>query len=243
VNAVITAGARVDGEFAKRIGTSVKALARIGDRSMLGAVIDAVRAAGAARIAVVGGDDVRAACGGTVDAIIEESESGAVNLQRALAAWGGEGELLYLTSDMPFVNAAALRGFIDAVPRDSLAIPITDCATFEQRFPGAPPFGTAIAGERIVNGGAFWIPAGAAKRVESLAVQFFNARKSIPRMAMLLGPALCIRFALRRVSIAALEREAQHKLGIPAMAIRGAPPELAYDVDTLDEYLYAAERA
>jgi CTP:molybdopterin cytidylyltransferase MocA len=233
----------VDGEFAKCIGTSVKALARIGNRSMLGAVIDAARAAGAGRIAVVGGDEVRAVCAGTVDAIVQESESGSVNLQRALGAWGGEGELLYLTSDMPFVSTAALRKFIDAVPRDSLAIPITDCASFELRFPGAPPFGTAIGGERIVNGGAFWIPAGAAKRVESLAVRFFNARKSIPRMAMLLGPALCIRFALRRVSIAGLEREAQRKLGIAALAIREAPPELAYDVDTLDEYLYAAERA
>ena len=224
MNAVITAGARVDAEFAKRIGTTVKALARIGNRSMLDRVVEAARAAGATRIAVVAGSEVRAACAGAVDAIIEESESGAVNLRFALGAWAGETPLLYLTSDMPFVSAAALRGFIDAVPQNALAIPITACTAFEQRFPGAPPFGTAIGSERIVNGGAFWIPAGAAKRVEALAMQFFNARKSIPRMALLLGPALCIRFALHRLSIAALEREARRKLGIPALAIRGASP-------------------
>jgi len=63
VNAVITAGARVDGEFAGRIGTDVKALARIGNRTMLQASIEAARGAGATRIAVVGGAEIRAACG------------------------------------------------------------------------------------------------------------------------------------------------------------------------------------
>jgi CTP:molybdopterin cytidylyltransferase MocA len=242
VNAVITAGARVDGDFARRIGTRVKALARIGSRSMLGTAIEAARNAGATRIAVVGGREVRDACGNLVDNVIEESHSGAVNLRRALTAWDDDAPLLYLTSDMPFVNAQALRTFMDAFPPDSLAIPVTDCTAFERRFPGAPPFGIEIGGERIVNGGAFWIPARAAAPLESLAIRFFNARKSIPRMAALLGPILCLRFALRRVSIAALEREAQRKLGIPARAVRGASPELAYDVDTLEDYVYAAER-
>ncbi len=239
---MITAGARVDGDFAQRIGTRVKALARIGDRTMLGATIEAARNAGATRIAVVGGREIRDACGNLVDSIVDESDSGAVNLRRALTAWDDDAPLLYLTSDMPFISAQALRNFMESFPPDSLAVPVTDCAAFERRFPGAPPFGVAIGGERIVNGGAFWIPARARARVESLAIRFFNARKSIPRMAALLGPVLCLRFALRRVSIAALEREAQRKLGIPARAVRGASPELAYDVDTLEEYVYATGR-
>lgn len=242
MNAVITAGARVDGEFAQRIGTRVKALARIGDRSMLGAAIEAARSAGATGIAVVGGREVRDACGHLVERIIDESDSGAVNLRRAFTAWDDDAPLLYLTSDMPFISAQGLCAFMKAFPPDCLAVPVTDCAAFERQFPGAPPFGIEIGGERVVNGGAFWIPARARARVESLAIRFFNARKSIPRMAALLGPVLCLRFALRRISIAALEREAQRKLGIPARAVRGASPELAYDVDTLEEYVYAAER-
>jgi len=144
---------------------------------------------------------------------------------------------------MPFIDALALRALLQRVPSDALALPLTDCADFERRFPSAPPFGVELAGERVVNGGAFWIPPYGAAKIEAFAVRFFNARKSVPRMAALLGPLLCVRFALRRLSIEVLERRAHHVLGIPARAIRGASPDIAYDVDTYEEYVYAAERA
>jgi len=48
---------------------------------------------------------------------------------------------------------------------------------------------------------------------------------------------------MRRLTIAALERQARRRLGVPAFAIRGASPDLAYDIDTLDEYTYAANFA
>ena len=242
MNAVITAGARVNGEFARRIGTPVKALARIGDRTLLAASIEAARQAGVTRLAVVAGSEVREACAQSVDAIVEESESGAANLQRALHAWGADAPLLYMTSDMPFIGGAAVREFVEAVPAGALALPVTDCREFESRFPGAPPFGIEIGGERIVNGGVFWIPAGAAATVEQLAMQLFDARKSVARMALLLGPVLCLQFVLRRLTIAGLEKQARRRLGFPAIAIRGASPDLAYDIDTLDEYAYAAQR-
>jgi GTP:adenosylcobinamide-phosphate guanylyltransferase len=243
MNAVITAGARVDGEFARRIGTPVKALASVGGRTLLAASIEAARQAGVTQLAVVGGSDVRDACAGSVDAIIDESESGAANLQRALHAWDDGAPLLYMTSDLPFIGGAALREFIEAAPPAALALPVTECSDFERRFPGAPPFGIEIGGERIVNGSVFWIPAGAAPAVEDLATRFFDARKSVTRMALLLGPSLCLQFALRRLTIAALEHQARRRLGIPAVAIRGASPDLAYDIDTLDEYTYAAKLA
>jgi GTP:adenosylcobinamide-phosphate guanylyltransferase len=243
MNAVITAGARVDGEFARRIGTAVKALAHVRGRTLLDASIEAARQAGVTRLAVVGGAEVRQACAQSVDAIIGESESGAANLQRALRAWDEDAPLLYMTSDLPFITAGVLRAFIEAVPDGALALPITACSEFERRFPGAPPFGIEIGGERVVNGGVFWIPAGAASSVESLAMKFFDARKSVARMAVLLGPVLCLQFALRRLTIGALEKQAGRRLRIRAIAIRGASADLAYDIDTLAEYEYAAQRA
>ena len=241
MNAVITAGARVDGEFAARIGTRVKALARAGGGTLLEKCIAAARSAGVTRLAVVGGGEVRAACARDADAFIEESESGAENLSRALHAWPLDEPLLYLTSDLPFLTAAALRDFIAAAPPSALALPVTDCAAFERRFPGAPPFGIAIGGERVVNGGAFWIPPDSAAKIEAAARRFFDARKSVARMALLLGPALCARFIFGRLTIAAIETQAQRRLGITARAVRGAPPELAYDIDTLAEYEYATQ--
>jgi GTP:adenosylcobinamide-phosphate guanylyltransferase len=243
MNAVITAGARVNGEFARRIGTTVKALARVKGRTLLAAGIEAARQSGVTRLAVVGGNEVREACAQSVDLIVEETENGAVNLQRALHAWGDEAPLLYMTSDMPFIGAAALHEFVEAVPAGALGLPVTACSEFERRFPEAPPYGIEIGNERVVNGGVFWIPAGAARVVETQAMRFFDARKSVPRMALLLGPVLSLQFALRRLTIAGLEKHARRRLGVPAVAIRGASPDLAYDIDTIDEYEYAADRA
>lgn len=242
-SAVITAGGRVDGEFARLIGTQVKALAPFGGGTLLSRTIEAVRASGIERIAVIGGREVHASCAHRVEVVIDESSEGSENLVRALHAWDEPAPLLYLTSDMPFVSAPALKDFTDRAPAGSLALPLTEWRAFEKRFPGAPPFGITLAREKVVNGGTFAIPHAAISRIERFAVAFFEARKSVWRMAQLTGPVLLAKFALRRLGVAQLEAHAQRLLGVPATAVRNAPPELAYDVDTLEEYRYAVARA
>lgn len=241
--AVITAGGRVDGEFARAIGTPVKALAPVDGSTMLHRCILALHGAGIDRIAVIGGEEVRHACQADVDRIISESPDGAENLRRALGAWDGKARLVYATSDMPFIDAPSLRRFMESVPPETLALPLAEWREFDERFPGAPPFGITLAGERVVNGGVFALPASSAPRIAEFAAKFFAARKSPVKMAALTGPALLLRFALRRLSVALLEREARRLIGIPAKAVRGAAPELAFDVDTYAEYTYAIAQA
>ncbi|HMD01856.1 MAG TPA: hypothetical protein VKG44_02710, partial [Candidatus Baltobacteraceae bacterium] len=68
--AAITAGGRVEGELANAIGTHVKALAHVGGRSLLDAATAAARGAGALRVAVIGGAEVRAQHTEAVDVFI-----------------------------------------------------------------------------------------------------------------------------------------------------------------------------
>lgn len=241
--AVITAGGRVDGAFAQALGTGVKALAPFGGSTLLERTITAAREIGIERIAVIGGAEVRSACSHLVERVIDESSSGSDNLLSALHAWDDDPPLLYLTSDMPFVSGEALSAFLRAAPHDALAMPLTEWPDFASRFPGAPPFGVTLAGERVVNGGAFLIPARASQAIEAFAVRFFDARKSVWKMARLTGPALLLQFVLRRLGIAQLEAQAGRLLGIPAKAVRNAPAELAYDIDVYEEYRYALARA
>jgi GTP:adenosylcobinamide-phosphate guanylyltransferase len=238
MNAVITAGGRVDGEYAREAGTTIKALARVRGVSMLERAIGAARGAGATHITVVGGSEVRAACVPGVESIIDESDDGSENMLRALQA-GGNGALLYLTSDLPFITAGALQSFVGAVPPGTLGMPIASIAAFERRFPAAPPFGITLGRERVVNGGVFVLPPGGAARLTELAPAFFAARKSPWAMAGLLGPSLLLRFALRRLGVAELEAQARDRLGFPARAIRDCSPELCYDADKVQEYRYA----
>lgn len=244
MKAVITAGGRVGGEYAAAAGTSVKALAPVGGATMLLRIIGGLRASGATRIAVVGGNEVYAACKSDVESFIEEGESGAENLLRALRAWPDDDTpLVYATSDLPYVTSEAIRDFIARVPEGTLAIALAEVGDFSARFPGAPPFGITLAGERVVNGGVFSIPGGAIEPVARLATRFFDARKKPWRMASLVSPLVLLRFAFGRLSIAQLEALAKRVLNVPARAIRGCSPELAFDADTLIEYQYACTHA
>lgn len=238
MHAVITAGGRVEGAFAELIGTRVKALARIGDQTILGKTILAARLAGAERVAVLGGDEVRADAATLADDFIPESPSGSENVHRALRFYDGA-PLLYLTSDMPYVSGQLIREFLDRAPDAALAMPLAEATEYETRFPGAPGHATVIGRERIANGSAFFVPGGASHAIDRVAQRLFEARKSLPRMAVLLGPALLLKFASRRLHIADIERKAAALLGFSVLAVRDCAPELCFDVDTLEDYQYA----
>lgn len=242
MKAVITAGGPIDGAYAQLAGTRVKALAKVHGATMLARTISVLRENGVQRIAIVGNAEVRDSVDGVVEKMVDDAGSGAKNVLAALDAWPDDGEpLLYLTCDMPYITAPALREFLERVPNDALAMPLTEIADFVARFPQAPPFGITLAGERVVNGGVFHIPAGASARIRSFATALFDARKAPWRMATIAGPMLLLKFALKRLSIEELEARAQKVLGMNVAAIRNAAPELAYDADTVDEYRYSVD--
>ncbi len=240
MKAVVTAGGRIDGAFAAAAGTSVKALALVRGVSMLERVVGALRGAGATRIAVVGGEEVRASLAAQIDRFVPESPSGSENLLHALRAWPEDGEpLLYATSDLPYVESQMVEAFAQRIPTGTLSVTLAKYRDFTARFPGAPPAGITLAGERVVNGGLFSIPSGCVERLAAVATRLFEARKKPWQMASLVSPVALMRFLLGRLRIADLESLAQHALGVPACAVRGCAPELAFDVDTLLEYEYA----
>lgn len=240
MNAAITAGGRVGGELASQIGSEVKALARVRGITLLDAAIDAARLAGAARISVIGGDEVRRHCASRVDAVVAEAPDGRDNLRLAIES-GATEPLLLLSSDLPFVTGAPVAEFVERAraARVELALPLARGSDYEHAFPGAPPHLTRLGDERVANGSVVYFAAGVAPKVLSVSQQFFDARKSLLRMAVLLGPGLLLRFAARRLRIEHLEARAQRVLGIRAGAIRDASPSLCFDIDTIDDYRYA----
>jgi GTP:adenosylcobinamide-phosphate guanylyltransferase len=243
VKAVVTTGGRVDADYAGLAGTDIKALAHVRGTTMLDRVLEALRGAGIGRIAVVGGSEVRAACADRVERFVEQGDSGIENIRRALAAWPEDGEsLAYATSDMPYVSAAAIGDLIARVPEDTVAVPLTEHTAFVRRFPDAPAFGITLAGERVVNGGCFILPAGSASVVVDYAAKLFEARKAPWKMVSMIRPMALLKFATGRLSIGDVEGVAQRIVGFPALGVRNCAPELAYDADTAEEYRYACER-
>jgi GTP:adenosylcobinamide-phosphate guanylyltransferase len=240
--AAIIAGGRVDGELAAALGTPIKALARVGAGTLLDMAIAAARGGGAARVAVIGGAEVRDHCASAVDAVVDESVDGGENLRRAFGE-AVDAPLLLLASDLPFVAAASIAAFLAAARGAGLAMPLADADAYRAAFPGAPAHHTNLAGERVVNGSVFYFGPGVATRVLSVAQQLFAARKNSLGMARLLGAPLLVRFALGRLRVEDIEARAFERLGLRARAVRGSAPDLCYDVDTLTDYRYAVARA
>jgi GTP:adenosylcobinamide-phosphate guanylyltransferase len=241
MRAVITAGGLVDGPFAATIGTRVKALAPFGAATLLDVALEACTGVGIDGIAVIGGPEVRAHLAGRNVRLIDAALDGRVNVLRALDAWPGE-RFVYLTSDMPFASAAAVRDLIARSAEYAVTMALADVDAYEARFPGAPEHRVVLGTERVANGNAFVLGPPAVDPLRSMATRFFAARKSLPKLALLLGPAMCLRFATKRLTIADLERYGRRKLGVSVGALRGCDPGLCYDIDTLAEYEYACTR-
>jgi GTP:adenosylcobinamide-phosphate guanylyltransferase len=238
MRAVITAGGLVDGAFADAIGTSVKALAPFGSRTLLDVVLDACDGAGIDGIAVIAGEEAQEHLTARDVRLIDAAADGVTNVLRALDAWPGE-RFVYLTSDMPFASAAGLRDLIDRSVGFAVTMALADIEAYEAQFPGAPEHSVAIGGERVANGNAFVVASEAVAPARALATKFFDARKSLLRMALLLGPAMCLRFATKRLTLRGLEAYGSRRLGVPVGAVRGCDPGLCFDVDALEEYEYA----
>jgi CTP:molybdopterin cytidylyltransferase MocA len=238
MRAVITAGGTVDGTFAAAIGTPVKALAPWHDATLLDAVLDACAGAGIDGVAVVGGDAVRAHLAGRDVRVLDAADDGGTNVLRALDAWPGE-RIVYLTSDLPFIAAPGLRDFIARSAPYALTMGIAERGGYAERFPGAVDHAVRLGRDRVVNACAFAIAPEAVAPLRDFATQFFAARKSLVRMALLLGPLMTLRFALRQLGVADVEALATRQLGVAAAAIRDCDPGLCYDVDALDDYRHA----
>lgn len=242
MRAVITAGGLVGGAFAEAIGTPVKALAPFGARTLLDVALDACAGAGLDGVAVIGGAAVRRHLREREVRMLDAAEDGGTNVLRALGAWPGE-RFVYLTSDMPFASAAGVRDLIARSEGLALTMALADVDAYAARFPHAPEHSVAIGGERVANGNAFVVAPEAIAPARALATKFFDARKSLLKLALLLGPSMCLRFATKRLTIADLEAYGRRRLGVPVGALRGCDPGLCYDVDTLEEYQYALAHA
>jgi len=240
LRAVVTAGGRVDGAFAAAIGTPVKALAPCGGGVLLDVILAAIADVGIADVAVVGDPSVGRRIGKDVR-LIPAAPDGATNVVRALDAWPDD-DLLFATSDLPFVAAPALREFLDASAPYDLTMPLAEASAYESAYPGAPVHVTALGGERVANGSVFFIGRAARAPVRQVAGRFFDARKNAFAMARLLGGALLLRFVVRRLRIADIERRAAQVLNVRAAAVRNAAPGLCFDVDTFADYRYACAK-
>lgn len=247
-DAILPAGGRISGDFARIAGTEIKALIRLDGHTMLSRTINVLRRTrGSGRIVVVGPRetlDEAEECG--ADGKMLEGASGPENIFRGLA-WlqkqdAPSPRILIAATDLPFISEDALNAYIQACPLDAdLTLPILTREEFEGRFPGSCNEYVSLHEGRFTNGSVNLVDAASLASIRTNVEQIFESRKSQWRMARLVGWRVALGFAARRLSVPMLEKRVSEIVGLRAAAVFHAPAELAYDVDLPEEYAYARD--
>ncbi|MBV8081366.1 MAG: NTP transferase domain-containing protein [Candidatus Eremiobacteraeota bacterium] len=238
-SAVIAAAGRLDAQTAQRFGSDIKALVRIGDKTLLARLVDALRAVSEiGRINVVG---PRAVHDSTlaVDEWIEERESGEANVVAALESARGE-RTVFAAADLPFVTGEAIAGLLRRVAdQTACAYPIFTRDEFEAAFPGGRSSFARLADGEWTGGSVLVIDPRLVLRDQALLRRAFAARKNLVALASLLGPKLALLYATKRLRVADVEARLGALAGGTFEAIRGADPALAMDCDEEGDFAYS----
>jgi GTP:adenosylcobinamide-phosphate guanylyltransferase len=244
IPAVVTAGGRIAGALADHTGIEWKALLPLHQTPMLHHILTALRETTAVGdVTVVGPSEAIAetAYRAGASTVLPEGRDGDENLFLALEQLHGESRILFVASDLPFVDSTALTHFLKVVtPLEAdIVYPILSRSEFEATFPGVTKTYARLVEGEFTGGSVFLLNPQAVLQNRTLISQVFQARKNELAMATLLGLPFALRYKMGRLTITDAERRASELTGCKCHALRTADPRLAYDIDDLPDYEYA----
>jgi CTP:molybdopterin cytidylyltransferase MocA len=258
VEAVLLAAGYIGGEYAQVAGTTLKAFINLHGLTVLERIITTLRSLSAINrlIVIVPSEAFRYPALQDADAVIVATDSPLANLTQAaerLRQWHGgklPSQVLLMATDLPFLTAEAVGEFLQGCPLDAdLCVPVVRWEIFARRFPPDERFPKALGfWARLRDGwwriGNVWRVnpktllerrTGAVAQLERL----FLARKNPLRLLPMLGGLFVVRYLLCRLDLDEVKRHAERLLGCHIAIITDTAPELAFDLDTLDDYRYA----
>lgn len=242
---VLTAGGRiVRQDFPNAVlkdgDSDYKCLLKVGGRTLLEAVLEAVREWGRAEsVVVVGNSLLQRWLQAPNEALVPERTEAHENLIAGIEAVAGYPRVLYLTTDLPFVTADAIARFVASCPPDAqICYAVSRREVFEARFPGSPSTYAHLRDGEFAGGGAAIVEPRVLLARKEWILRVAQRRKSLWRLALLAGAGVLWKYATRQLTIADVERRTGYLLKARCRAVE-CDPALAYDIDTPQEYLYA----
>jgi GTP:adenosylcobinamide-phosphate guanylyltransferase len=243
-DAILPAGGTIEAAFAAQVGTSNKALIQFEDSTILERVIDALRQSGRVRrIAVIGPPEVHEKAQ-NADLRLPEGKTGPDNILSGLEALAQMPEppskVLVVTTDLPFLTPEIVNRFIDQCPSDvDITVPLISKQEFQARFPGCGCTFIRLKDDTWTAGCMYILDVQALRDAKPYIDKIFEVRKSKVGMAKLLGTGFLYKFLTKTLTVPDVERKIQTMMHCTGKAIAHSPPELAYDIDDLQDYEYA----
>lgn len=247
---IMPAGGRINGAFAAETGVEVKALLPIGETTMLEHTLHELRASHQIGRCVVIGPDILKHHPSIdfADAVIPEGDTGPDNIFRGIdwlkTANNGRhaDRVMIVTTDLPFVTSEIIADFIEACPSNAdICAPIIKRDEFSSKFPDSPIEYVRLNDGEWTMGCAFLINPVALEANRRHIDDIFAVRKSQLGMVRMLGLSFIARFLTRRLSVPHIQRRCSEIVGCSVCGVMNCAPELAFDIDSQDEYRYAIE--
>lgn len=242
---VIPAGGQIDAEFSRVVGVSSKALIKFEGHTVLRRTIEALRGSGQiGRIVVVGSEAVCSHEDATLaDAVLPEAGTAPKNI------WAGTQHLLTLdfppdrvlvvTADLPFLKPETIDRFLELCDHTiDFNVPLIAKEDFEEAFPSASATFVRLLDGEWTTGCAYMLTVRGMKVAMEHLDRVFERRKSKLGMARLLGVKFVWDYINKKLTVSDIEQKVTQLLRVRGRALPGAPPELAFDVDYIEDYHY-----
>jgi GTP:adenosylcobinamide-phosphate guanylyltransferase len=246
IDVIVPAGGRVSEDFAAEAGHTVKALFRIGEQTLLGHTIETLRRTdGIGRVAVIGPSATEEAAE-AADVLLPELATGPENIYSGLEWLVKSGSppdhVMIITSDLPFISPEILRRYIDMCPKHlDFCLPLISKDEFEAAYPGTNSTFVQLREGTFTAGCCYLASVRGLQRAKPHIERVFEQRKSKLGMARLLGPSFVFKFMTRRLGIPDVVQRVKSLLDCDGAPIPHSPPELACDIDDVEDYRYALD--
>ena len=245
-DAIIPAGGLIDGEFATRVGASNKALIKFDEETILSRTIRALRDTGVVgRIVIASTDEVRNSPDAKLaDLFVQSGNSGPSSilngLKELMAQPNPPKKVVIVTSDLPFLTPELITQFIEACPKDvDLCLPLITRGDYQTRFPHSSSTFIPLQDDTWTAGNIYLIDVDALRKAMPHMERIFLVRKSKLGMAKLLGPVFLYKFVRKQLTVPLVESKLKQILNCSGAPVMNCAPELAYDIDAIDDYEYA----
>ncbi|MBI3920663.1 MAG: NTP transferase domain-containing protein [Armatimonadetes bacterium] len=243
MDAIVLAGGRLKGRFARATGRKIKALVEINGRTLLERTLHALASSQSVdRIVTVGPPEVREIAEGVGGGLYaSEAKTAIDNLMVGVRALQAEGRILVSTSDLAVMRPEDVDDFVQRVPEGAgVSYAVFSKSEYHAAFPNdLHERFVPLKDGRFTGGCVFIADALTLQRIEAALQVFFRARKLALAMAWRVGGGAFVRFILSLLvgrwlapTTDDLRRKAEQMLDCQASIVRGASARLALDVDT-----------
>ena len=241
--AVVLAGGPADDLSAKTPGAPNKAFVAIGGIALVERTLRSLKSASSiSRIIVVAPKRIHGHPAlALADEVRPDGERIRDSLRSGLAGLPPDTDVLVSTSDLPVLTAQSSDDYVmRAHEKDAdLTYGCLEKRVHLAKYPDVPHTWAPLRDGTFCGTGFVTIRPRVWPSLERFIEQLGHARKNPLHLARLFGWDVLLRFAFRRLSIAAAEERASHIIGAKVRAVVSPYPEIGVNVDRVSDIALA----